>query len=175
MFLYRVCQENTREHDAHSETSMNPASQRLAIARPVRHPPHHLTSSFRDHPCPGLGCQELIAFRLCYRPRYQPKIGDQRSLAHFTGRFCLTTGMKCCTYVHDMSLKLTTAEAAKAVGIARHTLHLWIRTKRVKAPRAVLRNGRGVRLWSQADIAQLRRIKERTYRRGRGRKKKKKA
>ncbi len=24
-----------------------------------------------------------IAFRLCYRPRYQPKIGDQRSLDHF--------------------------------------------------------------------------------------------
>ena len=26
----------------------------------------------------------LIAFRLCYRPRYQPKIGDQRSLVHFS-------------------------------------------------------------------------------------------
>ena len=61
----------------------------------------------RDHSCPGLGCQErqcqppnrrregsaassnrlktrLIPFRLCYRPRYQPKIGDQRSLAYFS-------------------------------------------------------------------------------------------
>ena len=58
VFLYRVCQENTREHDAHSETSQNPASPRLAIARPVRPPPHHLTSSLRAHPCPGWGCPE---------------------------------------------------------------------------------------------------------------------
>ena len=44
----------------------------------------------------GLPKTRLIAFRLCYRPRYQPKIGDQRSLAHFSGpggRFCLTSGI----------------------------------------------------------------------------------
>ena len=44
---------------------------------------------------------------------------------------------------------------------------------RVKAPRLVLRNGRAVRLWSQADIDDLREVKHQTYRRGRGRKKKK--
>ena len=33
--------------------------------------------------CSGLPQTRLIAFRLCYRPRDQPKIGDQRSLAHF--------------------------------------------------------------------------------------------
>ena len=32
----------------------------------------------------GLFKTRLIAFRLSYGPRYQPKMGDQRSLAHFT-------------------------------------------------------------------------------------------
>jgi len=74
-----------------------------------------------------------------------------------------------------MAKTLTTAEAAKAVGIARHTLQRWIREDRVKPPKPVLRNGRGVRLWLASDIEHLREIKDRTYRKGRGRKKKKKA
>ncbi len=68
---------------------------------------------------------------------------------------------------------MTTAEAAKAVGIARHMLQRWIREGRIKPPKPVLRNGRGVRLWSRADIAKLRKAKERTYWQGRGVKKKK--
>ncbi len=74
-----------------------------------------------------------------------------------------------------MSPKLSTAEAARAVGIDRMTLQRWIRAGRIKAPKPVLRNGRGVRLWLASDMEQLRRTKEQTYRRGRGRKKKKKA
>ncbi len=69
-----------------------------------------------------------------------------------------------------MPERLTTAEAAKAVGIARHTLQQWIRERRVKAPKAVLRNGRGVRLWSDADVKRLAEVKAKTYRKGRGRK-----
>jgi len=72
-----------------------------------------------------------------------------------------------------MPLGLTTAEAAQKTGLNRVTLQEWIRMGRVKAPRLVLRNGRAVRLWSQADIDDLREVKHQTYRRGRGRKKKK--
>ena len=32
----------------------------------------------------GLFKTRPIAFHLCYRPRYQPKIGDQRSLAYYS-------------------------------------------------------------------------------------------
>ncbi len=68
-----------------------------------------------------------------------------------------------------MSRKLTTAEAAEAIGIGRVTLQLWIRAGKVKAPKTILRNGRGVRLWAHADMERLRRIKEKFYRQGQGR------
>jgi excisionase family DNA binding protein len=73
-----------------------------------------------------------------------------------------------------MSESLTTAGAAKAVGIARHTLQRWIREGKVRAPKATLRDGRGVRLWSDADLKRLAQVKENTYRKGRGRKPKRK-
>jgi len=69
---------------------------------------------------------------------------------------------------------LTTGEAAKAVGIDRITLQRWIKAKKVKAPNAVLRNGRGVRLWSANDVERLQTIKELIHRKGRGRKPKRK-
>jgi len=71
-----------------------------------------------------------------------------------------------------MNSGLATTEAAASVGIDRVTLQEWIRTGRVRAPRLVLRNGRAVRLWSKSDLKSLRRVKEKTYRRGRGRKRK---
>ena len=73
-----------------------------------------------------------------------------------------------------MNPELTTAEAAEAVGIDRITLQRWIRAGKVKAPKPVLRNGRGVRLWSSADIERLRQTKEKIHRKGRGRKRKRK-
>jgi hypothetical protein len=41
----------------------------------------------------------------------------------------------------------------------------------VKGPKLRIRNGRAVRLWSQADLARLRRLKQAIYCKGRGRKK----
>ena len=70
--------------------------------------------------------------------------------------------------------RYTTEEAAKAVGLHRVTLQDWIKNGKVKAPRPSLQNGRGVRLWTEKDVLRLRLVKDRTYRRGRGRKKKKK-
>ena len=69
-----------------------------------------------------------------------------------------------------MSRDLATSQAAKKVGIARHTLQRWIREGRVKPPKAIIRNGRAVRLWSNADVKKLNQIKTETYRKGRGRK-----
>jgi predicted site-specific integrase-resolvase len=67
-------------------------------------------------------------------------------------------------------LKLNTTDAAARAGIARHTLQRWIREGQIKAPKAILRNGRAVRLWSDADIKRLENVKAATYRKGRGRK-----
>jgi predicted site-specific integrase-resolvase len=66
--------------------------------------------------------------------------------------------------------ELTTREAAQAVGIARHTLQGWIRSGRVKPPKATIREGRATRLWSEADVKRLAAVKAVTYRKGRGRK-----
>lgn len=68
----------------------------------------------------------------------------------------------------------TTRKAAQAVGIARITLQRWITAGRIHAPRTQLINGVGKRLWSEQDISRLRKAKEQTYRKGRGRKKGKK-
>ena len=65
---------------------------------------------------------------------------------------------------------LTTRQAAGAVGIDRVTLQRWIAAGLVRAPKAVVRNGRAVRLWSEADLQTLRNRKEQIYRKGRGRK-----
>jgi hypothetical protein len=51
------------------------------------------------------------------------------------------------------------------------TLHRWIVAAKVKAPGLRIRNGRAVRLWGQADLARLRKLKEQIYCKGRGRKK----
>ena len=64
-----------------------------------------------------------------------------------------------------MSLRLyTTREVAKRAGISRQTLQSWIAEEKVKAP-AVLRAA-GVRLWTDADLAQVLKVKPRNYPRG---------
>ncbi len=48
------------------------------------------------------------------------------------------------------------------------TLHRWIVAAKVKAPKLRIRNGRAVRLWSEADLAQLREVKRQIYGKGKG-------
>ena len=67
--------------------------------------------------------------------------------------------------------KLTTAEAAEQVGIHQITLQKWIAAGRLKAPKATLIGAVGYRLWSAKDVAGLLKVKEASYRKGRGRKK----
>jgi len=68
--------------------------------------------------------------------------------------------------------KLTTAEAAKRAGIHQVTLQKWIAAGRLRAPKATLIGAVGYRLWSTEDVALLLKVKEASYRKGRGRKKK---
>jgi hypothetical protein len=68
--------------------------------------------------------------------------------------------------------KLTTAEAAKRAGIHQVTLQKWIAAGRLMAPDAILIGAVGYRLWSAKDVALLLKVKDASYRKGRGRKKK---
>jgi predicted site-specific integrase-resolvase len=70
-----------------------------------------------------------------------------------------------------MAKSCNTEQAAKAVGIAVMTLHRWVVAKKLKAPALRIRNGRAVRLWSQADLNGLSKLKQEIYCKGRGRKK----
>ena len=64
--------------------------------------------------------------------------------------------------------KLTTTEAAGRVGIHLATLQRWIATGRIEAPRPTLVGAVGYRLWSSKDVEMLRKVKQQTYRKGRG-------
>jgi predicted site-specific integrase-resolvase len=62
-----------------------------------------------------------------------------------------------------MGRKMKTAEAAKKAGISRVTLQRWLKDGRIKnAPPSVIgENGRAVRLWSVAQVAELGKLRER--------------
>lgn len=86
----------------------------------------------------------------------------------------MTSSRYRCIVYNLMKRRFTTPEAARRAGLSRVTLQRWLRDGKIKkAPKPTLRNGHGVRLWSQSDIEQLRKLKERIYRKGRGRKKRK--
>ena len=70
-----------------------------------------------------------------------------------------------------MAKHCNTQQAAKRAGIAVMTLHRWMVGKKLKAPKLRIRNGRAVRLWSNADLNRLSRLKQEIYCKGRGRKK----
>ena len=55
---------------------------------------------------------------------------------------------------------LTTRQAAKAAGISLVTLQRWIRSGKVKAPRLRFIGGGKFRLWSKADVARVRKAKQ---------------
>jgi excisionase family DNA binding protein len=61
-----------------------------------------------------------------------------------------------------MSLKLyTTREVAQRAGVSRQTLQAWIAVRKIKAPAVIL--AAGVRLWTDADVAQVLKVKPRKY------------
>ena len=66
---------------------------------------------------------------------------------------------------------ISTEEAARLVGIGRNTLERWIREGKV-TPKTVRVGRKNYRLWTEREIEKLRYVKEKNYRKGRGRKKK---
>ena len=69
---------------------------------------------------------------------------------------------------------LSTAEIAKLLGVSKSTLERWLKEGKVPRPRP-LRVGRKVfRMWTDGDIKRGKLYKKKFYRKGRGRKPKKK-
>jgi len=53
------------------------------------------------------------------------------------------------------------------------TLEKWLASGKVKMPKTVRIGGRNYRLWTDREVERVRKYKEKFYRKGRGRKKKK--
>jgi hypothetical protein len=53
----------------------------------------------------------------------------------------------------------TTVEVARITRIPRATLQHWIATRKISAPRVKLVKGRAVRLWSQPQVEEARKLK----------------
>ena len=66
----------------------------------------------------------------------------------------------------------STLEVAAHVGIDRTTLERWLSDGSIKPPKMVRIGSQTYRLWTNRDIDQVKRYKEKSYRMGRGRKKK---
>jgi excisionase family DNA binding protein len=67
--------------------------------------------------------------------------------------------------------KFTTSEVAKKIGIHLVTLQRWIKAGKVRAPAPTLIGAVGYRLWSADDVQKVKAIKQTSYRKGGGRKK----
>jgi len=60
-----------------------------------------------------------------------------------------------------MSRKLyTTIEAAKAARVSRPTIQYWIRTAKIEAPKLQIHNGKAARLWTEAAVEQMRKLRD---------------
>jgi excisionase family DNA binding protein len=57
----------------------------------------------------------------------------------------------------------STVEVSKLLGIGNDTLHRWIHTKKVPAPPVQSVGGLSIRLWTRADIEEVRRYKTTHY------------
>jgi len=55
----------------------------------------------------------------------------------------------------------TTREVAQRAGISRQTLQAWIAREKIKAPAVI--KAAGVRLWTDAELAAVLKVKPRSY------------
>lgn len=67
----------------------------------------------------------------------------------------------------------TTKQAADKIGITRATLQAWIKARKIEPPKPTIEGARSKRIWTKSDLAQLKKAKERIYRKGQGRPRKK--
>lgn len=68
----------------------------------------------------------------------------------------------------------STAEVADKVGVHKVTLIRWLLDRKVEEPRRVSQVGQVLRIWTDRDVERVRKYKEQNYRKGRGRKPKRK-
>jgi hypothetical protein len=68
----------------------------------------------------------------------------------------------------------STREVAERVGVHPITLEKWLAQDRIPQPQRLEVGGRVVRLWTAADVREVRKFKAGNYRKGRGRKPKSK-
>ncbi|MGD0695080.1 MAG: MerR family transcriptional regulator [Terriglobia bacterium] len=68
----------------------------------------------------------------------------------------------------------STAQMARLLKIGRQTLHRWIKDRPSLAPRKSTVGGVVIRLWTDRDVERVRKYKQENYRKGRGRKPKRK-
>jgi hypothetical protein len=64
----------------------------------------------------------------------------------------------------------STAQVSKLLKIGRQTLHRWIKEVPTLAPRKTSVGGVIVRMWGPREVENLRKYKQKNYRKGRGRK-----
>ena len=73
-----------------------------------------------------------------------------------------------------MNKTYSTAEAARLIGVNRVTLQRWLIAGKMKEPKKIKAGGVEVRIWTDRDLDRVRLYKQKRYRKGRGRKPKRK-
>lgn len=68
---------------------------------------------------------------------------------------------------------LSTEQVAQKIGIGRATLERWLASGKLRAPRIIRFGKNEFRDWTDADIERVWQFKQKNYRKGRGRKKRK--
>ena len=68
-----------------------------------------------------------------------------------------------------------TGQVARMLGIHKVTLQRWLLSGKVPEPKRIRVNGGETRIWTARDVERVKKYKASHYRKGRGRKKKKKA
>ncbi len=66
-------------------------------------------------------------------------------------------------------MRVSTQKAARLTGIGQATLQRWVKSRKLKAPKLMRVGGVPVRLWSERDMARIRRHKKRFFGQGKGR------
>jgi hypothetical protein len=99
---------------------------------------------------------------------------NKSSIRHLADvRFVVTSIIKYAIYTSVRTY--STQQAAKRVGIHWVTLHRWLAAKKGRPTIAVpMGGGRTLWRWTEKDLAKLEKLKKATYRKGRGRKPKRK-
>ena len=64
----------------------------------------------------------------------------------------------------------STPQVSKLVGVHTITLERWLASGKVATPKRLIVGKRIVRIWTEKDVARVRKYKQENYRKGRGRK-----